>query len=177
VTRTIRSPSRFVRSGARRQTRWLASADRTGYDSIASGAVTLIESFSQATLNDFIPFTIVRTIGLISYNSDQQAASERPFGAVGMAVVSENARAAGVGSLPTPLLDENDDLWFVYAAMASPMQFADATGFIAGGDTFRFESRAMRKVVEGQSIVVVHEQGATVGANFLIKYRILIKLH
>jgi len=175
--RIIRSPSRAVVRGPRRQTRWLASADVSAYTAYAGGAVVLHESFSQATLAPFIPFTVVRTIGLYSWDTDQSAGVERPFGAFGFAVVTENARAAGVASLPTPILDENDDVWFVYQQVAAPLRFADATGFANTSHTSTFESRAQRKVVEGQSIVVMGENASVNGAVLLIKYRILIKLH
>ncbi len=100
--------------GIRRQTDWLGSADRTGVSTIAAAGVILDQSFTQAQIQALGPITIVRTIGYIALRSDQAALTEEPFGALGFMVVREQARVAGVGSLPTPIASEFDDGWFGY---------------------------------------------------------------
>ena len=59
------------------------------------------------------PFTVVRTRANLIIRSDQQAASELFEVAYGETVVSEQASAAGVVSVPTPVTEDASD-WHVY---------------------------------------------------------------
>ena len=58
--------------------------------------------------------TIRRTLGLVNWRSDQNSGDEEPLGAFGMCVVSNEAIAAGVASVPGPYTDADADLWFVH---------------------------------------------------------------
>ncbi len=68
--------------------------------------------------------------------------------AIGAAVVSDAAVTAGVASLPDPITEINDDLW----------TFISGGGNNTGG-TFNqripFDSRGMRKLEDGQTLVLV----------------------
>ena len=123
------------------------------------------------------PFTIIRTRFLVSIETDQLAADEPQVGALGMAIVSDQASAVGVTAVPTPITDMASDFWFVHQLMFSSFVFADATGFDSQGMTnHTIDSKAMRKVDIGQDLVVVGELSAqgqgftlTLGGRMLVK--------
>ncbi len=163
--------------GPRRQSNWLASADVVGFTAMAAAAVRLDQSFSQAQIQAQGPLTITRTVGWIHIFSDQQVATEAPFGALGMMVVREAARVAGIGSLPTPITDEFDDGFFLHIPIISVLQFSSALGFTEGGRTFHFDSRAQRKVTPDDAIVVTVENASVSdGFRYVTKFRMLVKL-
>ena len=163
------------RSGHKRSTQWFASADISAFGALAGGGLLLEQTLPEATLLQIIPGTVVRTVGHVLVVSDQVAAAEQPFGAMGMAVVSEQARALGITALPSPIIEEASDLWFVYQPWAAQ------GGTINGAplQVFEFDSRAQRKIEDGMGIVVVYESAsaAGIGALVLTKFRMLFKLH
>jgi len=167
-----RQHMRLVRS-KRRATEWFASVDITGSTVLAAATFVFTASFSTAELAKR-PFTITRTIGGIWVASDQVAALEFPFGAMGMQVVSEKAVATGATALPDPITEEASDAWFVYQS------FAVAGGPIdgSGGVWFPFDSRAQRKVEDGSDVaVMVTNADANFGLRFILKFRLLIKVN
>ncbi len=167
-----------VPSGQRRKTEWGSSADVTAFAGLAAATTVLDQAFTAAQLTVVAPGTVIRTVGYIAVQSDQVAATERPFGAMGFAVVSEQARAAGVASLPAPINNEESDLWFVHQQFAASFRFVTAAGFSEELKIFEFDSRAQRKFVDGEAIVVVVENAsATFAMNYVLKFRILFKLH
>ncbi len=85
--------------------------------------------------------------------SDQLAASEFPVGALGAGTFTNIAIAAGVASLPDPITEIDDDVWFLFQGLASGFEFGDATGFSSpAGVGFEIDSKAMRKLPDGRSI-------------------------
>ena len=112
---------------------------------------------------------------MIMVQSDQTASDEEQFGAVGMCVVSDLAIAAGIGSIPDPVSDEASELWFLHQAFMASM--IGGTEFGIRSTTFEFDSRAMRKVDDSKSIVVVVENISSVGLQYLMHFRMLVKLH
>jgi len=160
--------------GPRRMTEWGASADTDVAQVLAAGTSVIDQVFTEAILEDVAPGTFVRVRGELWVASDQASASEEPFGAMGFALVSEPALVAGVASVPTPITDETSELWFVW----QPFQAYFATGQGVVWTRYSFDSKAMRKFEEGQGLVVVLENAhATFGMEYIIKYRILAKLH
>ena len=173
--------SRPLRQGQRRLTEWVQSADVTGGTVLAAGQCFLAQSIPEANLlsQGLLPSTIIRTRGVLWTSSDQDAANEEAFGAMSMAVTSEPARAAGVASLLCPILDEDADQFFVYQTWAG-MNGGPSTGALFSRPWYTqvFDSKAQRKVVDGNAVVVVIENGsASAGAKFIIKLRMLFKLH
>ena len=121
---------------------------------------------------------MIRTVGSIWIRSDQQAASEDPFGALGAQVVSEKAVATGVTALPDPITQEADDRWFLYKAVHGQITFADATGFANTTERYDFDSRAMRKVEDGEDVAfMIANASAGDGLVFVLKFRMLIKVN
>ncbi len=164
---------RPIRS-ARRATEWIASADSASPQALGSASVLLDQDFTGAQVSLLSPFTITRTVGLLSVRGDQIGADEFPLMAMGGMVVQETARAAGVASLPTPIVEEGDDAWFLYVTATA------ASGTVNGAPVsqFHFDSRAQRKVEDGQAIVFVVENASSgFGIEYWLKFRMLIKVH
>ncbi len=180
MARRIGGSFRQLRQGQRRATEWGASSTPTVTTNLAANTVLLHQSFTQALLAEVTPATIVRVRGELWVKSDQVAATRTPFGAVGFAVVSEQARAAGVASVPDPSTDALSDLWFLHQFWATDFTFITAAGF-QGGSTFTrytFDSKAMRKIVDGNAIVIVIANSAAAGGiDFVMNFRVLFKLH
>ena len=173
MPRRFRSP---VRAGPRRSTTWIASVTETAFTAVAAAGNDFQGKLGTAALA-FRPFTVVRVVGQLFVQSDQIVDSqETPFGAAGLAVVSTKASTAGGTSIPLPVTDEGSELWFAYQFWAAGASIG------ANGNNpiyvFPFDSRAMRKVNEGEDIVSVFENGSAAdGCGYLLKYRMLIKLH
>jgi len=163
-----------LRQGQRRQTQWIGSVDETAFISVGAGNIDFQGLLGAGALA-LRPFTVVRVRGMLSLISDQVAAAEEPFGAWGLCVVTEQASAAGTASLPSPISEDFSDVWFAYQFGAAPINSA---GVMASVATSYFDSRAMRKVEEGQDIVSLFENAhATHGLKYVVKYRMLVKLH
>ncbi len=170
--------SGFIQRGGarRRETVWIDSIGGWSEQNIATGGAVLLGSLSTLALA-LRPFTIVRTRGMLQVNSDQGALSERQLGAYGFAVVSEQAVAIGITAVPTPITDGGSDLWFLYEYFAS-MEFVQTAVGIATYRGVKFDSKAMRKVEDGQDVVeVVELDGLSDGATFSSAFRMLLKLH
>ncbi len=157
-----------------RATEWLASADVTDFDTLAAGAAVLDQTFSFGE-----DVTIMRTRGSIWVGTDQTAAAEFPFGALGLLIASDAAITAGVASLPTPITEESSELWFLHQHFAASFLFGDATGFASPSSVrYDFDSKAMRKASQGEGIgVLVENSSAADGLQYILKFRILVKLH
>ncbi len=166
--------TRGVRRGPVRQTQWGFLQD--GNVTMTGGGGTLIGS-GNAELLDQVPFTIVRVHMDCWLRSDQAAAIENQSAMIGWAVVSDQAVAIGVTAIPTPLTDMGSDLWFLHKTMfADESNLTDRT---RSGQYFSVDSKAMRKVEEGQDIVIVSELGAASEGGVILTTaaRFLIKLH
>ena len=165
------------RVGVRRATVWLSTVPQETTITGGTGAV-LLTSLSAAG-KAFLPFTVVRTVGMLYISSDQVANSETQFVAYGAAVVSEQAVAIGITAIPTPITDIDSDLWFAYQTAVNATQVASSIGMgFAAGTAYPFDSRAMRKVDEGEDVVTVLETaGISDGVVVRSTDRILVKLH
>jgi len=161
------------RGSMSRKTQWTASIANTQFQALAA-ATSLLDSTFVTTL----PETIVRIRGLLTVMTDQAAASEQPFGALGFAIVSDEAAAAGIGSMPTPYTDANSDLFMVHQYWSAPMLVGTSVGFGgAGTQRYEIDSKAMRKVHEDTTLAIIMENGnATDGILYSLDFRILTKL-
>ena len=180
MARTYRnSKSGFIQrsGGARRETQWL---ELVATEVAISGASTAVFILSLSTAEKALrPFTIVRTHFNWHVRSDQLAATEEYQSAVGMCVVSDQASAIGVTAVPTPFTDLASDLWFVHSIMANQFIFVSAIDFEANsGISKDIDSKAMRKVEEGQDVAVVLENSSISAGSVIISAgRMLVKLH
>ncbi len=125
------------------------------------------------------PFTIVRFLFTLGWKSDQAAASENQQIAMGAAIVSEQASAIGVTAVPTPINDMGSELFFAYTLEFSAVEFISAVGVEPGyTHQSKIDSKAMRKVSEGQDLAVTLETGpGSSGVATVLGGRLLIKLH
>ena len=168
--------SGFIQRGGRmrRESRWL---DVPTVEATLAGAPTAVITNSLTAIELALrPFTVVRSRLSLLVNSDQSAATETYGAAIGMAVVSDQAAAIGVTAVPTPITDQASDLWFLYELAFGRLQFKDATGIVEVGQLQLIDSRAMRKVEDGQDLVIVVEN-TIAGAVTTSGGRVLIKLH
>ncbi len=169
--------SSFIRGAvrSRRETEWIGIT--AVFPSLASSGVAALTSSLSAAALALRPFTIVRTHIAWLCQSDQVAVSEPFIGNLGLAVVSDQATAVGVTAVPTPATEQGSDLWFLHAIWPGQMEFVTAAGF-ASYQPKEIDSKAMRKVVEGQDVVMVVEAGlGGNGVDMTIAGRMLVKLH
>ncbi len=158
-----------------RQTFWFSGGHVDTVLAAASNA-TLVSSLNAAALA-LRPFTVVRTRGFVNIATDQQAATEAQSGAWGVIVVSDQAVAIGVTAVPTPVSDDQSN-WLAYESMANRFLFTTGVAYIQSGRERIVDSKAMRKVTEGQDVISVVESSAiSNGLIFSTYFRMLIKLH
>ncbi len=160
-----------------RHTEWLGTPPSTGVTVLGAATSVLFGFFDTRDASNFFPgpFTIVRTRGLFSAQSDLATGGD-PFGAFGFTVVSGEAFDAGIASIPTPYTENDEDRWFVNQFW---QQIAINTGDarIYTQNVYPFDSKAMRKVNNGDVIVaIVENASATQGSHMLMDFRLLIKL-
>ena len=168
--------NRSFRSNApRRQTEWLAREFVSGFTNIAASSKNL-DSVMDTTEKAKLPFTVTRTIGLLTVWSDQVIAFETVNGAVGMAVVTDRATTTGITALPDPVTEANADFWWLYMPFIA---LGSAAADSSNQHVFqmKIDSRAQRKVEEGQDLAIIVANASTTGLSYILDYRILIKLH
>jgi len=176
-----RFPVALRRQGPKRHTIWTASANITApAAALGPGILRLDQSFDRASLFSIgaIPSTIVRTRGEIWVSSDQDAANESSFGAFSMQVTSEAAVVAGAASMEGPIANEVSDVFFVHQFFIGAND-GPSTGALFGRPwhRFAFDSKAQRKIVDGQAIAVMIENAAAAGSFiYILKFRMLLKL-
>ena len=162
----------------RRETLWLSATFAQATLGAASTAA-LVTSLNASALA-LRPFTIVRTRGYMSVRSDGFAVSTAEIyeAAYGEIVVTDQASAAGVASVPTPAAEDALD-WHVYERSGGRTQIS-----AAGLDQFNvnvrqdIDSKAMRKVDVGEDLItVVETSSASLGAIVSFYTRVLIKLY
>jgi len=151
--------SRVVRSGPRRKTTWIGPADQP-FVTVPSSGKLLVASFDPAA-NGLVSPTVVRTRGQVAVASLGNATNDL-VGAYGMCIVTDRAFAAGVGSIPGPFTDSGWDGWFVWRSFSLSLVQATGTGFIISSQVQEIDSKAMRKITNDETMVLVAEaQGNT----------------
>ena len=166
----------FVRP-PKRTSIWLFISAQLQPLTVAGG--TLTNQLNAAALA-LRPFTIVRTRLECWIRSDQSAASEDQVGAIGLSVVSDQAAAVGISAVPTPITDLGSDFFFVHQPMLNSFLFVSGVGVVGDrGTRYSIDSKAMRKVDEDQTMVLVKEGEFTQGSGMEIMSigRFLVKLH
>jgi len=173
VARRVVVPLRGT-GGAKRQTEWIGSADQA-YSGVTGDTKTLLQTFASTGSILTSRSTIIRTRGLLSISAGTEAADREIVGAMGMAVVSDQAAAAGAGSIPGPWSNQDWDGWFVWIAFAMSFGFTSAAGVLLEHVNFLFDSKAMRKFNSGESAVVMVETVAQ-SVRVAVPFRQLYKL-
>jgi len=169
-----RRRSNLVRVKSDRTSVWIGTS--VAVSTVAANTVVLLATLNAAALA-LRPFTVVRTRLLLHWESDQSASSEQATGAFGAIVVTAEAAAAGVASVPDPVGDPSSP-WFVWQPLSTSFLFADATGFIEpAGNDYEVDSKSMRKVGLNEDIALVAEETNVKGALISSTGRMLVKLH
>ena len=161
---------------AKRMTGWL-SMERTETVTIGAASVGfMLGSFSAVQLTTVSPGTLVRIRGRLYAESDQTAASENAFGAFGIAVVTDAARAIGVTAVPTPWDDATEDVWLYHTFFDTKFNIVaeNSVGYVFNIDV---DAKAMRKVNDAEAIIVMAELGGSGGASLNWNGRFLFMLH
>ncbi len=175
--RTARRSGLVLRGGRNvRETVWGGTTEtRNGL--AAANTAALSNSLNAAALA-LRPFTVIRTRLHWSLESDQTAASEDFQAAIGMAVVSDQASAVGITAVPTPFTDLASDLWLLYDMMFGSLIVTSAIGSFESRYTKDIDSKAMRKVEDGQDLILVKENSSlSDGTVVTTAGRFLLKLH
>ena len=160
--------------GPRKATDWSASTPNTGYTGLSAATIALAEGFQPIAGGE----TIIRTRGLFTFGSDQQAADEQFLGAIGIGVVSEQAFTVGVTAIPDPVVDAEWGGWLYHSFFANFSPFSSATGFDAlGAQQLVIDSKAMRKIGENERLVLMVTNAGGFGLQFTSSLRILTKVH
>ncbi len=168
---------RFISQAPRRSTAWVQFQSAGFVDHTASQHATLA-TMTQAQLERFVPCTITRTVGLMVVSADTDFITNQVYsGAAGACVVREEARAAGIGSLPQPFGSAEDEMWFWHQYFAEV--FDDrADSDLRLSTHYKIDSKAQRKVSDGDAIVFTGQGGGEAdGFDVNLMVRMLLKLH
>ena len=158
--------NRVRTSGRRRQTHW---GEMQGATTTSTTQATLLAS--SAGVHD--GETIVRIRGLVSLSlKSSSAVGDGFFGAIGIGVVSTAAATAGVASIPTPLTEAAWDGWMLHQYLV----VEDVDGSTGNGamDRVQLDSKAMRKLTEDDSLVLVWEGIETGTATGAVQCRVRV---
>ncbi len=170
-SRAVRGPFR----GPTRDTFWFSSS-QTAEIAVAANVAVLATLATSTNLADLhvVNGTIVRTRGVVLWFSDQSAAQETPTAAVGIRLQNQRAATAGVASVPRPFSEPDLD-WFVWQALLGfSVNTVNAIG--QGLQRSTIDSKAMRKVKDGHSLIeVIENVSAADGAFFVSTYMFLVK--
>ena len=166
-----RFPRAVVVRGHRRGSFWARSTADTGATALAASSSVIDQTLVVAA-----DVTIVRIRGQIWVGSDQQAVNETPIGAVGCAVLSSESVAAAGAAVPTPVSDQDSQMWMMHQYFLHGFQFASAVGIDNRRFTkHEFDSKAMRKAEVGQDVAFIVQNISTVGLLFYLQFAMLIK--
>ena len=173
--RTARRSGLVLRGGRqRRESLWFTIV--SAFATFGAGSSAAVLNSLNAAALALTPFTVVRVRGYMHIASDQVAAAEHQAINLGFAVVSEQASAIGVTAVPTPTTDRGSDLWMAYETLMTSQELnTDLRGL--GKE---YDSKAMRKVEEGEDFILVAETevaALTNGVDLRHVGRVLIKLH
>ena len=158
-----------VTRGHRRLTTWIGPPPQ-GFLNVASGGATLLASFTPGD-----PLTIVRNRGMVSVIPQATAADVDIVGAFGIGVVTNEAFAAGIASMPELFSDADWGGWMVWRSFSYSFDFKDSTGIFSPTWNFEVDSKAMRKMKANEVMVEIAESQA--GAfGISIPIRTLVKV-
>jgi len=164
---------RSVRSSSRRQVTWIGPADQN-YFAVANGSNNILGSFDPAGAGFEKP-TITRIRGQVSVGPQAGGADLDIVGAWGMAIVSDQAFAAGQASIPGPFDEASWDGWFAHGFFSMKLDVTTDVGRLLIDRVQEIDSKGQRKVSDGETIVIMCE--SNLGAfDISLQQRMLLKL-
>ena len=159
----------FTRQGPqRRKTSWEIGA-QTGIDGATRAVSSSSSLLAVSGVNSEVDgLTLIRTRGDLNlFLTTCDAVGNGFHGAFGIGIVNENAFAAGIGSVLTPLTDEDWDGWFYHRyfgifsggpiAAATAAQEALQINSTSAALHVEVDSKAMRKLTEQMTIYAALE--------------------
>jgi len=149
---------------------WIAPPDQ-GYVNLTAGGVTILASL---TVDE--PLTVTRSRGLFSFGPAAPSVNAEIKGAFGMGVVSAEAFAAGVASMPRPFENANWGGWFVWRSFAELWDVTTDVGRAIMSVNMEINSKAMRKVPPNSVIVQLVDSQGGHDAQVFTGVRMLVKL-
>jgi len=168
------SSQRFQRSrsGSRPNRSWDAT-QTAAFVNIPAASKVLLAAF---TISIDLDITLLRSVGILSVISDQTAAAEQQIGAFGMCLATDVAITAGVASIPGPITEANEDVWFTYVPFAQRNHVLTAVGTIKS-ELYAFDSKAKRVINSGTGIALVIENAhATHAFDVAVVMRLLTQI-
>ena len=143
-----------VSRGSQRKTEWIGFADQ--------GMLAVTGNTNQIVGN--LPFTdpatFVRARGLFSVGVQATSADKTILGAFGAAIVTDQAFAAGAASIPGPWTENDWGGWFVHQVFSLQFEFTTDIGWNIIQSTYVIDSKAMRKIGDGETLVLMVETSA-----------------
>ncbi len=162
------------RAPTRRRIRNLQWARILDPPTAVAGAGTAVSLFAFVPENPGIDLTVLRLRGNFSIESDQAAASETQVGVLGAIMVTSDAFAAGVGSMPAPIASAEDD-WMLFEPFSESFLFADATGFNSNAARqYKFDSKAKRIVAGNGMVLAVTVQSEASSDGLIIQLNLSV---
>ncbi len=132
-------------TAARRQTEWISGS--TNFRDHTAAESTNFINFTQTTLRDFVPCTIIRTVGVMYHAADLNFITNQIYiGAVGGCVVRQEALTSGITAMPLPFGGAGDDIWFWHQFFAATYDDR-ADSDLRVSEHFVIDSKGSRKVV------------------------------
>jgi len=165
----------MVRSG--RKTFWLGGLF-VEQNLASANSAAILTNLNAAALA-LRPFTIIRTRGIWGVFSDQIAADESQVVAYGSIIVSDEALAVGVSAVPTPV-EQDSSAWIHFSQTIQRFQQSSGVGTKPNMIPWNtiVDSKAMRKVEEGQTLIeVIQNSPNSEGTEVTTYSKVLIKLH
>ena len=153
--RRFRGGTGALRQGQRRKTSWVGQADQA-FVSVGANASAIIASFPNSG-NFEVPVTLVRSRGSLSVVPQSFAADVNVIGAFGAGIVTDEAFAAGAGSIPGPWSNSDWEGWFIWETVNYfyDVTTNDSRMLFPSGTVI--DSKAMRKFDTGETMVFMFE--------------------
>ncbi len=176
MPRRVFAPRGGVRTAVRRRTAWGVGPE--GELAHTTSVAQLFSIGSAATLEGS---TVVRIRGeFMAFLTSVDAAGAGFRGAVGIGLTTVEAFTAGIASVPTPLSDDDAEIW-LWHSFFHVLALGTDTNSLAGAPAnvrLVIDSKAMRKEDFGTVLfgaVEVVESGVAVAESSLLS-RVLVKL-
>ncbi len=164
-----RFPVRARRAPSRKT--WAGISSGTSWTTLAANTTVIVGSLVTTG-----QVTLLRTRGLMAILSDAEV-EEEIQGALGMAVVSEDAFNAGAASMPDPIADIDSDSWVLWQPFQHARALGTATGQSPANSEYVLDSKAMRKFHADERVaLLLANNNATFGMRFHIILRSLVRL-
>ncbi len=161
----------FRRSGPKRRSLWVGYADQ-GFIAVGAGLKVAISNFTLATLDSL---TVIRNRGFLSVRATVTGVDADVVGAFGIGIVTQQAFAAGVASMPGPWTDSDWDGWMLLQPFAFRYDLTTDVGRFISTIQIMLDSKSMRKMEANETLVMMAESQA-IAFDISAPVRTLVKL-